>query len=132
MANKYEVVDKVKFCGIEIPAGSSALEISNDVGIQGLSIIHFIAMIKASSVALAPDEKITVRLQQWNTVDWLDVPLPQGGVDITADGTFCIALSAGVEVDSLVLPLLPKIRLVADSGPGSSAKIDNILVARHV
>jgi hypothetical protein len=72
-------------------------------------------------------------LQKFVNDEWQDVGDPQATIKVDAgDGNYCIVLNTDLEIEAMVLPLPPMVRLVVDTGVGCSLKVTRVTLNSRI
>jgi hypothetical protein len=113
--------------GVTIGSGESRLVVTKDIPVSDAASLHFSMYIDIESISLGVDESIKFYLQKLVNDQWVDVGDPQAVVEAdSGDGTYCIVLTEGIEMEAMVLPLTNVVRLAVDSGANSTATVTGV------
>jgi hypothetical protein len=113
--------------GVDVLSGAFRYPVTRNIPLSDAASLNFSVHIDVEDVNLGAGETIKFYLQQLRNDQWMDVGDPQAVVEVdSGDGTYCILLSIGVEMEALVLPLSNVARLTIDTGPSSTCTVTKV------
>jgi len=126
----YIVQDYALFPDItKVNSGVTHECISREIPVSDANSLYFSMYVEVDSVVVGVGQQIKFWLQKLVDATWHDVGDPQATVLIDAgNGTYCIILNDNLEIEAMVLPLTSIVRLVVDSGVGSSCNVRKLVV----
>lgn len=114
---------------VDVGNGESRYVVSQEIGLTDASTLNFMLFVDVESLVVGGGEEVRFYLQELKNGNWEDVGFPQASVAAdNGDGTYCIILSIGLEIEAMVLPLTNLVRLTVDTGASSSVKVTKVTV----